>query len=249
MQQQAQMLAQQQQQAKMAEWQQGNQKLIADAIALLKSPQFRDLRIDIETQSMIQMDQEGEKASRSEFLVAVSGFLQQAGVMLQTVPQSAELLAEMLRFVVRGFPVGREMESTIDRFIESMAGAGQKPDPKAAQEKDALAKAKEGVMTKEMDLGKREMSLQATQERLSLEKQLATAQLENTRLTVLDKVKDLVRGHEDKIRLLVDSVKPGEQLSEAEAPEKKPDILPAVLKSHGQLIDSIGQLVQALHPQ
>lgn len=160
-------MQQQQYQQALQQWQKGNEDTLKQAIELLKSPKFRDLRIDVETQSMIQMDQDMERQTRTEFIGAVGGFLQQGGNILQVAPQAAEMLGELLRFVVRAFPAGREMESVIDRFTESMQGAGQQGDPKQAQ---AAQAEKEKLAAGQMDLAKKGMELQGKEQGLEGEK-------------------------------------------------------------------------------
>lgn len=94
------------------------EKLIRDDVA-------RCFRIDIETDSTIKVDQEAEKKSRVEFITAAGGFIQQAA-MIQD-PQIRPLLMEMLMFGMRGFKIGREMETSFKTALDKMRKQSEQP--------------------------------------------------------------------------------------------------------------------------
>ena len=119
--------------------QQRKLQMIMEAIALLRQDKLRGFRIDIETDSTIQGDMEQEKAARSEFIGQVTKFVEVAAQTSALVPEFAPLAARMLQFAVRGFRVGRDLESAIEEFTEKAeldakakaANPQQKPDPEA----------------------------------------------------------------------------------------------------------------------
>lgn len=110
-------------------------KMIADAIMLLRNEKLRGFRIDIETDSTVNPDAEQEKEQRIAFVEGVTKFIETAGQVTATVPEFAPLAAKMLQFAVRGFRVGRDLESSIEDFCEKAekkskeAAANPKPDP------------------------------------------------------------------------------------------------------------------------
>ncbi|MGL4999511.1 MAG: hypothetical protein ACRC5T_11130 [Cetobacterium sp.] len=95
-----------------------------DVETLIRNDAAREFRIDIETDSTIKADQEAEKQARTEFLTAVSGFMQQA---VSVPPQLAPLAMELLLFGVRGFKVSRELETSFEAMIEKMRKDAEKP--------------------------------------------------------------------------------------------------------------------------
>ena len=117
--------------------QQRKMQMIAEAIALLRQDKLRGFRIDIETDSTVQGDAEQEKAQRIEFLTATTKFIETAAEVTQLVPEFAPLAAKMLAFGVRGFRVGRDLESAIEDFCdkaeqdakERAANPQQTPNP------------------------------------------------------------------------------------------------------------------------
>jgi len=108
-----------------------------EVIELLRNNTARKFNITIETDSTIKADQDAEKAARTEFLTAAGSFIAQAEQVQN--PALQPLLMEMLKFGIKGFKIGREMETTFDvalREIKAQAEAPKQPeqDPAAAQE-------------------------------------------------------------------------------------------------------------------
>jgi hypothetical protein len=103
-----------------------DQPLIPQALELLKSAPLRAFRIDIEADSLVQMDEEAEKQARVEFLGAVGNFLKEA---LNAPPELAPLLGVLLKFGVTGFKVGKMVEGEIDQAIDQMKQKAANPPP------------------------------------------------------------------------------------------------------------------------
>lgn len=102
--------------------------------SIIRNDAARCFRIDIETDSTIKADQEAEKSARAEFLASAGSFLQQA-VQVPN-PELQPLLMEMLMFGVRGFKIGREMETTFKVTLDKMHKQAEEPqqpipDPQA----------------------------------------------------------------------------------------------------------------------
>lgn len=100
--------------------------LVPQALQLLKNSTLRDFRIEVSADSMIQMDEQQEKEDRAEFLNAVGGYIQKAA---QVPPDLAPLVTELLKFGVTGFKVGKQLEGTIDQFLDQMREAAKQPKP------------------------------------------------------------------------------------------------------------------------
>lgn len=117
----------------MAAYQQEQDKM-RQAFALLRDERLRGFRIDIETDSTIQPDEDAEKQRRVEFVTAVGEMFQKAIPAVQVLPETAPMVAETLMFVARGFRAGRTLEETIEQTMESLKSKvaqpqQPKPDP------------------------------------------------------------------------------------------------------------------------
>ena len=169
--------------------QQRKLQLILQAIDLLRQDKTRGFRIDIETDSTIQGDREQEKAQRTEFIGEVTKFIEVSAQTSQLVPEFAPLAAKMLQFAVRGFRVGRDLESAIDDFcdkaeIDAKAKASQPPPPspemmkvkgdierQQIENQGEQANNQANLQMKQMDIKIKEMDAQIAQIRANAELQ------------------------------------------------------------------------------
>lgn len=94
-----------------------------DIIQLLRDDQMRTYRVDIETDSTIEANEQAEKERRNEFLAAVGAFIQQVMPMIQMAPAIVPMLGEMLMFAVRGYRAGRQLEDVIEASLEALGKA------------------------------------------------------------------------------------------------------------------------------
>lgn len=84
---------------------------------LLRNSNMRHFRLDIETDSTLKMDQQQEKADRTELLTALGKFLESAA---SAPPELVPLLGQMLMFAVRAFPVGKQLESALQATVDAL---------------------------------------------------------------------------------------------------------------------------------
>lgn len=102
---------------------------IPQAIQLLQS-EYRNFRVEVASDSLVELDEQEEKASRLEFLGAASGFLKEAIPAAQQVPELAPVLGEMLLFGIRSFKSGRNLEGSFEAMLQAMQQKAQQPqDP------------------------------------------------------------------------------------------------------------------------
>lgn len=109
-------------------------QFVQPAIEMLKNESMRNFNIDIETDTLVQIDQQTEKSNRVEFLTSVSSFLEKVLPVGQQHPELVPLLGEMLLFGIRGFKIGRTIEGSFEQFVaqatqNEKAKASQPPQP------------------------------------------------------------------------------------------------------------------------
>ena len=157
---------------------------IKKAIDLLKSDIPRGYRIDIETDTMIAGDVQQERADATEFLTAVTKFMEAAQMIGGQNPAAVPLLAKMLQWGVRKFRTGRDLESSIDEFAEKMekiatanAGAmGGHQSPEMLKGQAEAAKANAEITNAKIDAAaqqandQREQQLAAQKHQWEMEK-------------------------------------------------------------------------------
>lgn len=173
-------------QQKLAAAQAEKQDLVQKAIALLRQDKLRGFRIDIETDTTIVNDVQEDKASRVEFMQALSGMLEKSMAAAQADPEITPLLGKLILFVVRGFRAGRDLENSIEEYIdqkekEAKASIGQPkpPDPKVqAEQIKAQAEIEKSKLDTQSaaadhqsDMAMKQLEAKLAQERAAMETQ------------------------------------------------------------------------------
>jgi len=125
------------------ELQPADQQLIPQAMALLigeerlqdpvnggrgRNP-MRDFRIEVNTDTMVQIDEEEEKTKRMEFLTAMGAFMEKAMPMAEAAPQIRPLILKLWKFSVSSFKVGKTIEGEFDAAVTAMENENKQPKP------------------------------------------------------------------------------------------------------------------------
>lgn len=158
------------------------QRLFNQALALLRNDSLRTYRVDVETDSMIKVDEDADKRARIEFINSLSGFIQSAGGIIQVFPSMTPLVGELITFASRGFKVGRQLEGAIESAIQSTVQSQQdaQNNPQQTPEDPRIIEAR---MRQEIDAQKLQLEgqkLQFEQQKIGLEQQ--KIQLESQRI-------------------------------------------------------------------
>lgn len=148
-------------------------QLIPQAIQLLQNEPLRNFQIDIEADTLVELDMQQEKQDRLEFLSATGGFLKQAVEAAQGNPGLVPLLGEMLLFGIRGFKIGREMEGSFEKYLEIAKQKAQQPAP--PQPSPEMVKAQSQIQA---DQAKAQANMQIEQQKLQFESQLEQSRLQ-----------------------------------------------------------------------
>lgn len=150
-------------------------QMIPQAMQLLASRVTRTFRIQVAADSMIELDEQGEKQDRLEFLTAAGGFLKEAVPLAQQGPEAAKLAGELLMFGVRSFKAGAQIESAFDALMQSVENPQQQqqePPPDPAMLK---VQGDQQIAQSRMQLDQQAMAL--TQAKQQQDAQLAQAKL------------------------------------------------------------------------
>jgi hypothetical protein len=91
--------------------------------ALLRDDALRSFRIDVETDSTVQPDENAAKMAFTEFTSAIVGLMSAAANIVPSAPYTAPLFAEVLKQGARTFNVSRSMEDVIDKVFEQAEAA------------------------------------------------------------------------------------------------------------------------------
>lgn len=217
-----------------------DQALVPQAIELLRDNAMSDFRIEISSDSLIEVDEQQEKQNRMEFIDSIGSYLERAAVM---PPQYAPLLGEILLYGVRAFKAGKTIEGAIEEAIESFkeqAAQPQEPQP-------------------DPEIVKAQMQMQLEQERLRGDQERAQQQMmldrdmemEKARLQQDTELKKAALQSKTQLRtsaITAGQADPGDEeenaKQESEMDEKISQIMQAVQMLSGQ-VQALTQEVMA----
>lgn len=140
-----------------------------EVLELMRDEPDRSFRIDIETDSTIEMDAGQDRDEAMAFLQAVGGFIQAAK---DVPPGLAPLAGQMLEFGVRKWRVGRSLEGAINKAVEDMEK--QAKNPPQPQPDPAMMKVQQDGQIQQAKL---QSDQQAEQARIQGQQQLEALKL------------------------------------------------------------------------
>lgn len=151
-----------------------DQALIPQALMLLQDKPLRSFRIQVDSDSLVQIDENQNKRERTEFLQAMGGFLTQALPLGQQAPELVPMLIELVKFGVGAYKKAAPIEGTIDQAMQELQmkqqQAAQQPPPPNPE----VVK-----MQAEQQFEQMKMQAQAQTEQMKMQ---ATAQAEQMRV-------------------------------------------------------------------
>lgn len=180
-----------------------DQAVVPQAMQLLVGPErmqnpeaespnpLRAFRIEVNADSMIQMNETEEKRDRMEFLTANGAFMEKATAMAANAGAAAPiivpLIMEMWKFGVTGFKVGKTIEGQFDEAADKLKALAAQPKPPAPDPEAMKLQAEQKMHQDEMQFEQMRLSLemQANERDKKLDMMLEQqkAQLENQRLS------------------------------------------------------------------
>jgi len=151
-----------------------DQKLIPQALELLKNKPLRSFRIQVDSDSLVQIDEQQNKRDRTEFLQAMGGFLNQALPMGQQAPEMIPMLVELVKFGIGAYKKAEPIEGTIDQAMEQMKQKQQQmaANPTPPPPDPEMLKLQAQAQSEQM---KMQATAQADQMRAQVDGQIAQA--------------------------------------------------------------------------
>ena len=142
-----------------------DQQMIPQAIQLMQDNPLRNFRIEVDSDSLVQLDEQQNKRDRVEFITAFGGLLREALPVGQSSPELIPMLVEVMKFGINGFKQAKPIEGTLDAALDQLK----------EKQKQAAANPQPAPPNPEM------MKIQATQQ-LEQAKMQANAQAEQMKM-------------------------------------------------------------------
>ncbi len=126
---------------------------------------LRAFRIEVNADSMVQMNEAQEKTDRMEFLVANGQFMEKAMALTanagEAAPVIVPLIMEMWKFGVTGFKVGKTIEGQFDEAIDKLKALAQQPKQPAPDPEMMKLQAEQQRHQDEMKMEQQRMVMEA----------------------------------------------------------------------------------------
>jgi len=229
---------------------------VMPALELLRSDVTRNFRIDIETDSMVEADEQMEKAQATELLTGTADFMAKVMPAVEMAPELAPLLMEVFMFALRRYKVSKTIEGQYQETFDKMSDSAKKPkpDPNAAEQQqsqmEAQAKQAELQQQAQLEQMKMQAAQQAEQARLQVEQMKLQGQkeiegqkmqfeMQKTRLTEANKLR--IAGMSKKEANETDDLE-----VELEAADMETGIVQELMNSQQMLAEQQAQTSQAL---
>jgi hypothetical protein len=150
-----------------------DQALIPQALQLIQDKPLRSFRIQVDSDSLVQIDENQNKRERVEFLQAMGGFLTQALPMGQQAPELVPMLIELVKFGVGAYKKAAPIEGTIDQAMQQLQMKQQQMAQQTPPPNPEVLK-----MQAEQQFEQMKMQAQSQNEQMKMQ---ATAQAEQLR--------------------------------------------------------------------
>ena len=164
---------------------------IEQVLQFLREGMYREYSIDIETDSMVALDEEAEREQRNNFLNSVGGFVSQVLPALAQYPAMGDFFSASVMYAAQGYRAGKELHSQLEqglsKFQAQLAQQAQEPqqqDPKMMESQVKLQIA-------QLDAQSDQQRMQVEFERAKLEQQTAMLELQIKQQETAVKMKQL----------------------------------------------------------
>jgi hypothetical protein len=232
-----------------------NPQIVVEAITLLKNDRLRTFSIEIENDTLVEMDQQAEQQARVEFLSAITLFLEKAVMAGQQAPELTPLIGQMLLFGIRGFKVGQEMESTFESVFDDIENkrkqAAQQPPGPSPEELQMQARGKAQSQSEENKLqmesakAQAETQLKLTELQAQNEIEVRKLDMERWRVEKEEQTKLMIAkmNHENAIKVAKVSASPQEFDDEGEDmnTQQISMLVETMANNNRQLVDAVMQ--------
>jgi hypothetical protein len=145
--------------------------LVEQAMQLLKSPDF-NLRVQVESDTLSDVDFKAEQAARQEYMMSVAQFLKEAGPYIND-PIMGPMMLQLLQFSLATFKVGKKFEGVLDKTIAQLQQklANPQPPQKPPEVQKAEMEMRNAQQTHQMDMQSKQQDQQFKREEQQAKRQ------------------------------------------------------------------------------
>ena len=151
-----------------------NPQLLQAAVQMLSNSTIRDFHIQVEADTLAQIDEQADKQNATEAVKIIGSFLESSLPMVSQAPEMLPMMSEMLLFLVRRYRAGRSLETAIEQAMKALQAKAQQAQAQPQQNPEIM-KLQAEQQAEQMRM---QAQAQGDQMKLQAEAQLAQAKAE-----------------------------------------------------------------------
>lgn len=167
-----------------------DQQMIPQAMELLKNNPLRNFRVEVDADSLVQIDEAQNKKDRVEFLQAFGAFMKEALPAGQAAPELVPMLVELMKFGIGAFKQAKPIEGVLDVALEGMKQKQAQPQPQRPDPEMLKLQAQQ-----QSEQARVQADMQATSAKLQ-----ADAQIEQMKVQAEAQLEQLRQQHEAQMK-------------------------------------------------
>ena len=148
-----------------------NPQLLQAAVQMLSNSTIRDFHIQVEADTLAQIDEQADKQNATEAVKVIGSFLESSLPMVSQAPEMLPMMSEMLLFLVRRYRAGRGLETAIEQAMKALQAKAQQAQAQPPQNPEIM-KLQAEQQAEQMRM---QAQAQGDQMKLQAEAQLAQA--------------------------------------------------------------------------
>jgi len=115
-----------------------NPQLLQAAVQMLSNSTIRDLHIQVEADTLAQIDEQADKQNATEAVKIIGDFLASSLPMVHQAPEMLPMMSEMLLFLVRRYRAGRSLETAIEQAMKALQAKAQQAQAQPQQNPEIM---------------------------------------------------------------------------------------------------------------
>ena len=115
-----------------------NPELLQAAVQMLSNSTIRDFHIQVEADTLAQIDEQADKQNATEAVKIIGDFLASSLPMVHQAPEMLPMMSEMLLFLVRRYRAGRSLETAIEQAMKALQAKAQQAQAQPQQNPEIM---------------------------------------------------------------------------------------------------------------
>jgi len=194
-----------------------DQQLVGQAMQMIANKPIRTFRIEVDADSLVNIDEAQERADRSEFINAFGSALQKATPLITQAPQVAPIVIELLKYGAGAYKGAESLEGTLDaaldqikEWVKQKESQPPTPDPETMKIQAQQQLEQQKVQNaKELAQFKAQLDTETERQKQALQQQQVEAQ--NASEARQDAFKTQLEAHADMLKTQYDQQTKGMQ--------------------------------------